>query len=154
MDVIGFLYVSLGNSSTVQLHNSLGSRRKCACSKAGFNSQNGDRYWRIIYYRKAAFCYAFLCGQNYSMQNIFIKKLFLFTVGSVCRVKQFTTGWQTFYWWRRGWNGVAEMAETSVLMLVEDMSRNKYFFQVRILHITFSIHLLPIYCEYFWSGTG
>jgi hypothetical protein len=32
------------------------------------------------------------CGQSYSMQMIFIKKCFLFTVGSVCRVKRFTTG--------------------------------------------------------------
>jgi hypothetical protein len=38
------------------------------------------------------------------MQRIFIKKYFLFKVGSVCRVKQFTAGWQTFRW-RRGWNG-------------------------------------------------
>jgi hypothetical protein len=44
MDVIGFLCVSLG-SSTVQLHASLGSRRACACSEAGFNSQNGYRAW-------------------------------------------------------------------------------------------------------------
>jgi hypothetical protein len=28
--------------------------------------------------------------------KIFIKKCFLFTVGSVCRIKQFTTWWQTF----------------------------------------------------------
>jgi hypothetical protein len=42
MDVIGFLCVSLGSSSTVQLHDSLGSRRACACSEAGFGSQNGD----------------------------------------------------------------------------------------------------------------
>jgi hypothetical protein len=42
MDVIGFLFVSLG-SSTVQLHDSLGSRRACACSDTGFSSQNGDR---------------------------------------------------------------------------------------------------------------
>jgi hypothetical protein len=41
MDVIGFLYVSLGSSS-VQLHDSLGSRRACACSEAGFSRQNGD----------------------------------------------------------------------------------------------------------------
>jgi hypothetical protein len=41
MDVTGFLCVSLG-SSTVHLHDSLGSRRACACSEAGFNSQNGD----------------------------------------------------------------------------------------------------------------
>jgi hypothetical protein len=41
MDVIGFLCVSLG-SNTVQLIDSLGSRRACACSEAGF-SKNGDR---------------------------------------------------------------------------------------------------------------
>jgi hypothetical protein len=41
-DEIGFLCVSLG-SSTVQLHNSLGSRRACPCSEAGFSGQNGDR---------------------------------------------------------------------------------------------------------------
>jgi hypothetical protein len=33
-----------------------------------------------------------LCGQNDSMQSIFIKKYILLIVGSVCRVKQFTTG--------------------------------------------------------------
>jgi hypothetical protein len=31
-----------------------------------------------------------------SMQRIVIKKYFLFTVGSVCRVKRLPTGWQTF----------------------------------------------------------
>jgi hypothetical protein len=41
-DEIGFVYVPLG-SSTVQLHDSLGSTRACACSETGFNSQNGDR---------------------------------------------------------------------------------------------------------------
>jgi hypothetical protein len=41
MDVICFLCVSLG-SGTVQLHDSLCSRRACACSEAGFSSQNGD----------------------------------------------------------------------------------------------------------------
>jgi hypothetical protein len=38
VDVIGFLCVSLG-SSTGQLHVSLGSRRTCAGSEAGFSSQ-------------------------------------------------------------------------------------------------------------------
>jgi hypothetical protein len=42
MDVIVFLYVSLG-SSTFQLHESLGSRRACACSEVGFSSENLDR---------------------------------------------------------------------------------------------------------------
>jgi hypothetical protein len=32
MDVIGFLFVSLG-SSTIQLHDSLGSRNACGCSE-------------------------------------------------------------------------------------------------------------------------
>jgi hypothetical protein len=34
----------------------------------------------------------FFGGQADSMQRIFMKKSFLFTVGSVCRVKRFTTG--------------------------------------------------------------
>jgi hypothetical protein len=33
-----------------------------------------------------------VCGQNDSMQ----RDVYLFTVGSVCRVKRFTAGWQTF----------------------------------------------------------
>jgi hypothetical protein len=32
------------------------------------------------------------CGQKDTIQSIFIKKCFLFTVGSVCRVMRFTTG--------------------------------------------------------------
>jgi hypothetical protein len=49
MDVIGFLCVSIG-SSTVQLHKSLGSRRACACSEAGFSSQYQTPYiyWPIL----------------------------------------------------------------------------------------------------------
>jgi hypothetical protein len=69
MDVIGFLCVSLG-SSTVQLHDILGSRRACSCSETGFSNQNGDRT-RGLYYRRAAFCCAF-CGQKNSMLRIFI----------------------------------------------------------------------------------
>jgi hypothetical protein len=109
IDVIGFLCVSLGNS-TVQLHDSLGTRRACACSEAVFSSQNVDRG---IYYRRAALCCVFSCGQKDSIQRIFIEKCFLFTVGSLCRVKRFTTGWKTFRWWR-GWTGGAEVAETTV----------------------------------------
>jgi hypothetical protein len=116
MDIIGFLYVSLG-SSTVQLQDSLGSRHTYACSGAGFSSQNGGHAWGVCY-RRTAFCCAVYCGQNASVQRIFIKKCFLFTVGSVCRLKRFTTGWQMFRWWRRSWNGGAEMAETTVKRLL------------------------------------
>jgi hypothetical protein len=58
------------------------------------------------------------CVQKDSMQRIFIKNCFLFTVGSVCRVKRFTAGWQTFRWWRRVWNRGAEVAETTVKILL------------------------------------
>jgi hypothetical protein len=51
---MGFLCVPLG-SSTVQLYDSLGSRRTCARSEAGFSSQNA---W--VYYRRAESCCAFL----------------------------------------------------------------------------------------------
>jgi hypothetical protein len=34
----------------------------------------------------------FFCGQKDSVQRIFIKKCFQFTVGNVCHVKQFTVG--------------------------------------------------------------
>jgi 23S rRNA maturation mini-RNase III len=89
MDLIGFLCVSL-NSSTAQLHDSLGSRRACACSEAGFSNQIGDRAWGF-YYRRARFCCVCLCGQKDSIQRILIKKYFLFTVGSIYRVRRFTT---------------------------------------------------------------
>jgi hypothetical protein len=45
---MGFLCISL-DGSTVQLHDSLRSRRACACSEAGFSSQNGDRA-RVVGY--------------------------------------------------------------------------------------------------------
>jgi hypothetical protein len=38
----------------------------------------------------------FFCGQNDSMKRIFVQKFFLFRVGSVCRVKRFTTGRKRF----------------------------------------------------------
>jgi hypothetical protein len=41
LDVIGFLCVSLGGS-TVQLRDSVDSRRADACSDAGFSSQIGN----------------------------------------------------------------------------------------------------------------
>jgi hypothetical protein len=86
--IIGFLCASL-SSSTTQLHDSLGSRR--ACTEAGFSSQNGDRALSV-HHQRAALCCALFCGKNDSMQRIFIKKCFLFTMGSVCCIKWFTTG--------------------------------------------------------------
>jgi hypothetical protein len=110
MNIIGFLCAPLGGS-TVQLHESLGSRRACPCSEAGFSSQNGDSDYGV-YYRRALFCW-----QKNSVQSIFIKKCFLFTVGIVCRVKRYIAGRQKFRWWRRRLNGGAEVVETTVKRL-------------------------------------
>jgi hypothetical protein len=53
--VTGDLCVPLG-SSTVQLHDNLGSKSSCACSEARFSRQNG--------YRRAVFCSAFFILQG------------------------------------------------------------------------------------------
>jgi hypothetical protein len=150
MDAIGFLWLLL-DSSTVELHDSLGSKTACAYSEVGFSSQNGDRPWGV-YYRRAAFYYVFYCGRRDSVKRIFIKKYFLFTVGSVCRVKKYTSGWYTFRWWGKGWNGRSEVAQTTAknfhaagfdalvkrwdknIIVGEDMSRNKCSLEVRISH--------------------
>jgi hypothetical protein len=58
-----------------------------------------------VYYGKAVFCCAFFLGvEEDSNQND--KKCFLFTVGSVCRVKRFNLGGKRF--------ADDEMAETTV----------------------------------------
>jgi hypothetical protein len=156
MDVIDFLCVSLG-SSTVQLHDSVGSRSACACSEDGFNSQNATVLEDCTIEDERPF--TLFCGQKDSLQRIFIKKCFLFKVGSVCRVRRFTTRsrnsltevrksqmmpeqvrkclrqqsktsmlWVSMHWYSGG---------TSVSMLVEDMSRNKYFSQVQISYVLY-----------------
>jgi hypothetical protein len=68
----------------------LGSSRPNACSEASFSSQNGYRA-RGVYYRKARFC-CVLCRKKDSKNRIFIKKFFLFTAGSICRLELFAIG--------------------------------------------------------------
>jgi hypothetical protein len=60
-----------------------------ACSKAGFSSLNGDRACGL-YYRRAAFCCAFLGGQN-SMQRIFIKNFPVY--GGKCLSRKAVQNW-------------------------------------------------------------
>jgi hypothetical protein len=43
MDIIGVLCASL-HSTTVQLHDSLGSRHTCACSEAGFSAMEPSQF--------------------------------------------------------------------------------------------------------------
>jgi hypothetical protein len=66
--------------------------------------------------------FCIFCGQRDSMPRGLIKKCLLVTVGSVCRLKNGSQlgleTWQTFCWWRRGWNGGAEVAETTIKRLL------------------------------------
>jgi hypothetical protein len=73
MDIIGFLYASLG-SSAVHLYDNLASRRAYACSEAGFSSQIGDRASGISY-RRSAFSCAFLWAKGLDAKDIH-KELF------------------------------------------------------------------------------
>jgi hypothetical protein len=154
MVVICFLCTSLG-SSTVQLHDSLGSRRACACSETGFSSQNGDRDWEV-YYRRAAVFYEFLWAKGLSAKDIH-KEMFPVCGGKWLSCK---AGWQlgqeiatlvahvslmTKRWKRRRGSGRDNSQKTSVVrvsthgtsvsVLVEDMSRNTCFLQTRISHV-------------------
>jgi hypothetical protein len=94
MDVICFLYVSLG-SNTVQLHDSLGSRRAYTYSvlvsvvkmATALEECNTKKQSSVVHF----------CGQRDSVQRLFIKKCFPFTAESVFRVNRLTTGRQTFH---------------------------------------------------------
>jgi hypothetical protein len=68
MAVINFLLELVG-SSTVQLHDSPGSRCACACSEAGFSSQNGDCVGGASY-RRTAFCCAILWTKGLKAKDI------------------------------------------------------------------------------------
>jgi hypothetical protein len=78
MDVIAFLYVSLGSS---RVHSCT-----CACSVVKMATVLEDCTTKEL--RTVVRFY----GRKDSMQRIFIKKCFLFTMGSVHRVRRFTTG--------------------------------------------------------------
>jgi hypothetical protein len=108
------------------------------------------------------------------MQRILIQKCFLFRVGSVCRLKYFTTGsrnslrdvrksqmmpdqvpkWlrqQSKDFYAAGFDSL-QSDGTSVSVLVEDMSRNKYFprfeyhmFYVLYPFVTYLLTLPRIY---------
>jgi hypothetical protein len=65
-------------------------------------------------------CVFFLCGQKDSKQRIYKKKCFLFSVGSVCRVRRFSLGGKCF--------ADDEEVETEVWKWLRQQS--KYFYVV------------------------
>jgi hypothetical protein len=83
-DSFTFLCVSLG-SRTVQLHDSLRSRRACACSEAGFSSQNGDSA------EEQRSVVRFWWAKGLDAKDIH-KEIIPVYGGTVCRVNRFTTG--------------------------------------------------------------
>jgi hypothetical protein len=153
-DVIGFLCLSLG-SSTVQLHDSLRSRRACACSEASCSSQNGVRAWGV-YSQRAAFCYAFF----FFWQKGIHKEMFPAYRGK-CLSSKAVHNWAEKFSQPRSkvtddarlsWNGGAEVAETTVERLLHcgDRRTGKAIGQVyqcwwricrEITCFTFYIHL-------------
>jgi hypothetical protein len=60
-------------SSTVQLHESLGSRRAYAYSEAGFSSKNGDLASRV-YYRRAGSVVRFFRAKGLKAKDIHKEK--------------------------------------------------------------------------------
>jgi hypothetical protein len=86
MDAIGFLCVSLG-SSTVKLHDSLGSGHPSARSEAGFSSQNVDHASGVYYQRVAFFC-TFLWAKGLSVKDIY-KEMFSVYGGKCLLRKRF-----------------------------------------------------------------
>jgi hypothetical protein len=84
-------------------------QRVCACSEAGLGVAIATVF--EVYITEDQRSFNRFCGTKDSIQRIFMKKCFLFTVGSVCRVKWFTSGSKnvanvslmtTRFKWRRG----------------------------------------------------
>jgi hypothetical protein len=74
MDLIEFLCVSL-SSDKVQLHDSLGIRRACACSEAGFNSQNGDLARSVLLKSNVPLCVFSFGVRRHNAKDIY-KEMF------------------------------------------------------------------------------
>jgi hypothetical protein len=120
MDVIGFPCASLG-SSTVQLHDSPGSRRACACSEAGFSSENGERAWGVYYWR-AAFCCAFFLWEKRLNAKAIHKEMFS-VYGGKCVSRKEVHNWVE----KRGTRFADdEEAETEVRTWLRQQSKDFY----------------------------
>jgi hypothetical protein len=83
MDVIGFLCVVLGSSTVYVTDAHAHVQRLVSVVKM---STVLKEY--ITEEQRSVVRFFFVCVQKASMRNIFVKKYFLFTVGSVCRVKR------------------------------------------------------------------
>jgi hypothetical protein len=89
MAVISFHLVSVG-SSTVQLHESVSSRRACRCSGSVFSSQVGDFAWSVCH-QGAASVVLFLWAQWLDAKDIY-KEMFR-VYGGKCLSRKAVHNW-------------------------------------------------------------
>jgi hypothetical protein len=89
------------------------------------------------------------CEQKGSIQRILLKKYFLFTVRSVYRVKRFTTGSRNSLKDFRKSQMMPDQVQKWLSRLLccwfRCTGKAMFFFYIRISHVTFYIHLWPIY---------
>jgi hypothetical protein len=111
--------LSLGGS-TVQLHDNLGSRRACACSEAGFRSQNGDHVEeRNIEEQRSVV--RFLWAKRLSEKDI--HKEMLPVYGGKCLSRKVVHNWAKKF--SQGHSKVAD-DETEVRKWLRQQSNNFY----------------------------
>jgi hypothetical protein len=152
MGITDLLCVSLGNGK-VRLHGSLGGRCACACSEASFSIQNGECAWGV-YYQRTLFCCAFLVGKRtpvYSGKYLSHKAVHSWVENVLLMTKRLKRVWK---WLRQqskdfcavGFDALVKRWDKSSV-LVEDMSRNKCFFQVQISHVLRFIFICDLFTD-------
>jgi hypothetical protein len=168
VDVVGFLYVSLG-SSTIQLHDSVGSRRACHVQRLVSVVKMATVLRGVL--TKSSVLLCVFRGQRDSVQRIFINKYFLYTAGSICGVKRFTTGsrnslkdvWKLQMRKRRCGSGWDNSQKTSMMGIRRTGRKMGRMYQCwwrlcreinvlpgsNIRCLTFYFHFWPVYLPFF-----
>jgi hypothetical protein len=154
-------------SSTAQLHDSLGTRRACACSGAGLSSRNGDSAWGVCYGR-AAFCCAFFLWEK-GLNAKYIHREMFPVYGWKCLSRKAVHNWVEKFS-----QGRSKLAgdETEVRKWLRQQSKDfyatgfdslvkrrdmcisgsggyvkKFFFQVRISHVLPFISICDLFID-------
>jgi hypothetical protein len=123
MNVIGFLCVSLCSSINL-LHNSLGSRRACACWQAGSVVQIATVFAKHTTEEQSylvcvcvCVCVFFFADKITQCKDLH-KEMFPVYGWNWLSSKAVQPWWETFRLRRRGWNRGEEVTETTVKRLL------------------------------------
>jgi hypothetical protein len=157
--VIGFLRVFLTRGrSTVKLHGSLRSR--CACSQAGFSSQNGDRAWGLYHRTTGSVVRFFLWAKGLTAKDIHKKRFPVY--GVKCLSRKAVHNWVANITMMTKRLKRKEVAETTVKRLLccrfrrtgkaigqvyQCWLRNECFSQVRISHVLRSTSICGLFTD-------